>query len=781
MPIATSSTPFDSAYAISSAVSKLVTLGDLCDLQRSRGHFSLLQPPYNSGSTAPIATGLTPFDSAYAISSEILNLVTLGDLCDLQRSKGHFSLWQPSYNSASTEPIETSLASFDSAYAISSAVSKLVTLGDLCDLQGSKGHFCLWQPSYNSASTEPIATSLTSFDSAYAISSAVSKLGTVGDLCDLQGSKGHFCLWQPSYNSASTEPIEMSLASFDSAYAISSAVSKLVTLGDLCDLQGSKGHFCLWQPSYNSASTEPIEMSLTSFDSAYAISSAVSKLGTVGDLCDLQGSKGHFCLWQPSYNSASTEPIETSLTSFDSAYAISSAVSKLVTVGDLCDLQGSKGHFCLWQPSYNSASTELIEMSLTSFDSAYAISSAVSKLGTVGDLCDLQGSKGHFCLWQPSYNSASTEPIETSLTSFDSAYAISSAVSKLVTVGDLCDLQGSKGHFCLWQPSYNSAFTEPIETSLASFDSAYAISLAVSKLVTLGDLCDLQGSKGHFCLWQPSYNSASTELIEMSLVSFDSAYAISSAISKLVTLGDLCDLQGSKGHFCLWQPSYNSASTEPIEMSLASFDSAYAISSAVSKLGTVGDLCDLQGSKGHFCLWQPSYNSASTEPIETSLTSFDSAYATSSAVSKLVTVGDLCDLQGSKGHFCLWQPSYNSASTEPIETSLGSFDSAYAISSAVSKLVALGDLCDLQGSKGHFCLWQPSYNSASTEPIEMSLTSFDSAYAISSAVSKLGTLGDLCDLQGSKGHFCLWQLLCSAHLCEGADLYWCRSIYGAAT
>ena len=93
-------------------------------------------------------------------------------------------------------------------------------------------------------------------------------------------------------------------------------------------------------------------------------------------------------------------------------------------------------------------------MSLTSFDSAYAISSAVSKLGTVGDLCDLQGSKGHFCLWQPSYNSVSTGPIETSLTSFDSAYAISSAVSKLVTVGDLCDLQGSKGHFCLWQPSF---------------------------------------------------------------------------------------------------------------------------------------------------------------------------------------------------------------------------------------------------------------------------------------------------------------------------------------
>ena len=271
--------------------------------------------------------------------------MTLGDLCDLQGSKGHFPLRQPSYNSASTGPIETSLTSFDSAYAISSAVSKRVTLGDLCDLQGSKGHFPLWQPSYNSASTGPIATSLTSFDSAYAISSEILNLVTLGDLCDLQRSKGHFSLWQPSYNSASTGPIATSLTSFDSAYPISSAVSKLVTLGDLCDLQGSKGHFRLWQPSYNSASTGPIATSLTSFDSAYAISSEILNLVTLGDLCHLQGSKGHFPLWQPSYNSASTEPSATSLTSFDSAYAISSAVSKLMTLGDLCGLQVSKGHF----------------------------------------------------------------------------------------------------------------------------------------------------------------------------------------------------------------------------------------------------------------------------------------------------------------------------------------------------------------------------------------------------------------------------------------------------
>ena len=248
-----------------------------------------------------------------------------------------------------------------------------------------------------------------------------------------------------------------------------------MTVGDLCDLQGSKDHFSLRHPSYNSVSTGLIATSLTSFDSAYAISSAVSKLLTLGDLCDLQGSKGHFLLWQPSYNSASTGPTETSLTSFDSAYAISSAVSKLVTLGDFCDLQGTKGHFPLWQPSYNSESAVPIATNSTPFDSAYAISSAVSKLVTLGDLCDLQRSRGHFSLLQPSHNSGSTAPIVTGLTPFDSAYAISSEILNLVTLGDLCDLQRSKGHFSLWQPSYNSAYTGPIATSLTSFDSAYAI------------------------------------------------------------------------------------------------------------------------------------------------------------------------------------------------------------------------------------------------------------------------------------------------------------------
>ena len=35
--------PVDLAYVLSSAVLKMVTLGDRCDLYRSRGHFSLMK------------------------------------------------------------------------------------------------------------------------------------------------------------------------------------------------------------------------------------------------------------------------------------------------------------------------------------------------------------------------------------------------------------------------------------------------------------------------------------------------------------------------------------------------------------------------------------------------------------------------------------------------------------------------------------------------------------------------------------------------------------------
>ena len=102
-----------------------------------------LQPSYNSGSTEPIRKIDAPFDSGGAILSAVSKMVTVGDLGDLERSRGQLSLLQPCYNSGSTAPIATSSTSFDSAYAISSSVSKLVTLGDLCDLKMALCHFCL--------------------------------------------------------------------------------------------------------------------------------------------------------------------------------------------------------------------------------------------------------------------------------------------------------------------------------------------------------------------------------------------------------------------------------------------------------------------------------------------------------------------------------------------------------------------------------------------------------------------------------------------------------------
>ena len=95
-----------------------------------------LQPSYNSGSTRPISMKVAPVDAPYALSSAVWNIVTFGDLCDLERSIKRFRLLQPSYNSGSTGTISMKIAPVDAPYAISSAVWNMVTFGDLCDLSG---------------------------------------------------------------------------------------------------------------------------------------------------------------------------------------------------------------------------------------------------------------------------------------------------------------------------------------------------------------------------------------------------------------------------------------------------------------------------------------------------------------------------------------------------------------------------------------------------------------------------------------------------------------------
>ena len=49
------------------------------------------QPSHNYGSTWLIATISAPFDSAYGILSAVLKPVTMGDLCDIEGPRGHFA------------------------------------------------------------------------------------------------------------------------------------------------------------------------------------------------------------------------------------------------------------------------------------------------------------------------------------------------------------------------------------------------------------------------------------------------------------------------------------------------------------------------------------------------------------------------------------------------------------------------------------------------------------------------------------------------------------------
>ena len=96
---------------------------------------SLLQPSYNSVTAGPIFKPKTPFDSAYPISSAVWNRITLGLWNTLQNGRKPISLWQPRRISKTTGQIVTKIAPFDSAYAISSAIQKLVTLGHRYDLE----------------------------------------------------------------------------------------------------------------------------------------------------------------------------------------------------------------------------------------------------------------------------------------------------------------------------------------------------------------------------------------------------------------------------------------------------------------------------------------------------------------------------------------------------------------------------------------------------------------------------------------------------------------------
>ena len=89
-----------------------------------------LQPFYKSGTTEPIETKMPPVESEDTISSAVSKMVTSGDLSDLQRSTLCFRLLQTFYNSGTTGPIDTKMPPLESEDTISSVFSKMVTSKD---------------------------------------------------------------------------------------------------------------------------------------------------------------------------------------------------------------------------------------------------------------------------------------------------------------------------------------------------------------------------------------------------------------------------------------------------------------------------------------------------------------------------------------------------------------------------------------------------------------------------------------------------------------------------
>ena len=94
-----------------------VTLGD---------HMTVFADKAVIYSTGPIEIKTPPVDTSYAISSAVSHVMTSGDLGDL-RTMTVCRLWQPFYNSGTARPIEIKTPPVESACAVSSAVSNMVT------------------------------------------------------------------------------------------------------------------------------------------------------------------------------------------------------------------------------------------------------------------------------------------------------------------------------------------------------------------------------------------------------------------------------------------------------------------------------------------------------------------------------------------------------------------------------------------------------------------------------------------------------------------------------
>ena len=189
-----------------------------------------------SETTGPIYSQFqAPFDSAYAISSAIFNMVT--SWVTVLTLKGHLNGFPYDRQSWSRKLLDrfanffhqsTQRMRFHQPYWTWWPWVTVLTL------KGQLNGFRLWPPILISETTEPIFEFLSPIDSAYAISSAVLNLVTfMWPSVTLKGQKYGFLVSTANHDLRKRlDRFSRFLSPFDSAYAISSAVFNMVTFGD---------------------------------------------------------------------------------------------------------------------------------------------------------------------------------------------------------------------------------------------------------------------------------------------------------------------------------------------------------------------------------------------------------------------------------------------------------------------------------------------------------------------------------------------------------------------
>ena len=95
---------------------------------------SHLQPSYNSETNTLISIKWTPINAPYTISPAVSNIVIMGDLHDLERSITGFHRLQLSYNSGTTGLISIKVPPIDAPHSSPYAVRDVISRFEYGDL-----------------------------------------------------------------------------------------------------------------------------------------------------------------------------------------------------------------------------------------------------------------------------------------------------------------------------------------------------------------------------------------------------------------------------------------------------------------------------------------------------------------------------------------------------------------------------------------------------------------------------------------------------------------------